>query len=99
MEVPGSAERVVRLRSAAYVTLHRRQIDVRDRCQGAQASVRHVVHIASGLYRAKRGLASGQDARRRFSARAGRVVRRDKVRFGRRVRRARISAPSARSAQ
>jgi len=62
MEVPGSAERVVRLRSAAHVTLHRRQIDVRDRGQGAQESVRQVVHIASRLHRAERGLASGQDA-------------------------------------
>jgi len=99
VEVPGSAERVVRLRSAAHVTLHRRKIDVRDRGQGAQASVRHIVHIASGLHRAERGLASGQDARRRLAARAGRIVRRDQVRFGRRVRRARISAPSARPAQ
>lgn len=99
MEVPGGAERVVRMRSAAHVTLHRRQVHVRDGGQGAQAPVRHVVHIASGLHRAERGLAAGQDARRRLAARAGRVVGRDQVRVGRRVRRTRVSAPGARLAQ
>jgi len=99
MEVPGGAERVVRVRSPAHVALHRRQVDVRDGGAGAQAPVRHGVHIAAGLHRAERGLAAGQDARRRLAARAGRVVGRDQVRVGRRVRRARVSAPGARLAQ
>lgn len=99
MEVPGGAERVLRMRSPAHVTLHRRQVDVRDGGAGAQAPVRHVVHIASGLHRAERGLAAGQDARRRFAARPGRVVWRDQVCVGRGVRRTRVSAPGARLAQ
>jgi len=99
MEVSGSAERVVRLWSTAHITLHRRQVDVRDCGPGAQKSVRYVVNIASGLHRAERGLTSGQDAGRCLAARAGRVVRRDQVRFGRRVWRARVSAPSAWPAQ
>lgn len=99
MEVPGSAERVVRVRLAAHVTVHGRQVDVPDGGPGAQTPVRHVVHIAAGLHRAERGLATGQAARGRLAARAGRVVRRDQVRVGRRVRRARLAAPGARAAQ
>lgn len=99
MEVPGGAERVVRMRSTAHVTLHRRKIDVRNSGPSAQAPVRHVIHIASGLHRAERSIATGQDARRRLAARAGRVVWRDQVRVGRRVRRTRVTAPGARPAQ
>jgi len=99
MEVPGGAERVVRMRSAAHVTLHRRKIDVRNSGTSAQTPVRYVIHIASGLHRAERSIATGQDARRRLAARAGRVVWRDQVRVGRRVRRTRVTAPGARPAQ
>lgn len=99
MEVPGGAERVVRVRPTAHVAVHRRQVDVRDGGPGASAAIRHVVHIAVGLHRAECRRAPGQAARRRVPARAGRVVRRNQVRVRRRVRRPRRAAPGARPAQ
>lgn len=99
MEVSGGAERVVRVRPAAHVAVHGRQVDVPDGGPRAQAPVRHVVHIAVGLHRAERGLATGQAARGRLATWAGRVVRRDQVRVGRRVRWARFAAPGAWAAQ
>lgn len=99
MEVPGGAERVVRVRPAAHVAVHGRQVDVRDGGPGAPAPVRHIVHIAVGLHRAERRFAARPDAGRRGAARAGRVVRRDQVRVGRGVRRARVPATGARPAQ